>query len=79
MVIGGAAPRLPLDMICGKGEYPKLHWDALALWLADQQAVYKALRPWWSSMDAQLKIYYKKKISQAEQDLEKVVYPKSSL
>ena len=69
-------PRLPLDMICGKGDYPELDRDALALWLADQQAGYKAMRPW-SSFDAQLKIY-QKKISQAEQDLEKAVYHKPS-
>lgn len=68
-------PRLPLDMIQGKGEYPPLDKDALDLWLGDQQSGYRAMRPW-TTFEAQVRVY-QHKIRQAGKDLDRIVYHKS--
>jgi len=69
-------PRLPMELISRKGDYPEPDREALSLWLADMKAGYKAMRPW-TSFDAQVRIY-QGKIHQAEEDLKKAVFPQSS-
>jgi len=72
MGLSPVPPRLPMDMVCGKGSYPRVDRDALSVWLADMKAGYRAMRPW-TSFEAQLKVY-RRKIHRAEEDLKRAVF-----
>jgi nitroreductase len=67
-----APPRLPMGMICGCGAYPAVDENALAVWLAEMRAGYRAMRPW-SSLEAQIRVYAKK-IRKAESALQEMVF-----
>jgi nitroreductase len=65
-------PRLPLETICGRAEYPAQDQAVLDRWLAEMKAGYRAMRPW-SSLEAQLRVY-RRKIHRAEEDLREMVF-----
>jgi nitroreductase len=65
-------PKLPLEQICCNGTYREADPQAMADWLAQMLAGYKASRPF-SSFEAQLRVY-RDKIGQAEADLQAMVY-----
>lgn len=68
-------PKLPLDQICFESEYRDADRDVMEDWLAQMKAGYKASHPL-SSFKAQLRVYISK-ISQAEADLEAMIFSES--
>ncbi len=69
-------PKLPLEQICFSGHYPQPDVTVMQDWLAQMVAGYKASHLT-SSFEAQLAVY-QSKISQAETDLHKMVFPDPS-
>ena len=65
-------PKLPVDTICGFGDYPQIDKAAMGTWLADMKAGYRAMRPW-SSFNSQVETYATK-IHQAEVDLGSIIF-----
>ena len=64
-------PKLPLDQVCFEGSYREPERAVMQDWLAQMVAGYKASHLL-SSFEAQLRVY-RSKISQAEDDLRKMV------
>ncbi len=65
-------PKLPLDEIRFEGRYQEADTAVMESWLAQTKAGYKASHPF-SSFEAQLRVY-ESKLSQAEADLEEMVF-----